>query len=154
MGRPILAAAAFQAAPPRKSRDKLIHQYHGSRLRYSARLLRNRHADRHRLKRIVAVKVLPAAFSANAERMKRLDREAEILASLNHPNIAAIYGLEESDESPALVMELVEGSTSPNVYREDPFRSTKRYRLQDRSPRDSSTRTRRASFIVISSLQM
>jgi len=60
-----------------------------------------------RLKRQVAVKVLPEAFAGDCGRMARFQREAEILAALNHPNIAQIYGAEES----ALVMELVEGST-------------------------------------------
>jgi serine/threonine-protein kinase len=61
-----------------------------------------------KLKRDVALKVLPGAFASDAERMARFQREAEVLASLNHPNIAQIYGVEEH----ALVMELVEG-TSP-----------------------------------------
>jgi serine/threonine protein kinase len=58
-----------------------------------------------RLKREVAVKVLPDSFASDPERMARFQREAEVLASLNHPNIAQIYGVEER----ALVMELVEG---------------------------------------------
>ena len=64
-----------------------------------------------RLKRDVALKVLPEAFAKDAERMARFQREAQVLASLNHPNIAAIYGLEESGGVRALVMELVEGPT-------------------------------------------
>ena len=64
-----------------------------------------------RLGRDVALKVLPQAFARDAERMARFQREAEVLASLNHPNIAAIYGLEESGGVRALVMELVEGRT-------------------------------------------
>ena len=63
------------------------------------------------LKRAVAIKVLPAAVAADAERLARFQREAEVLASLNHPNIAAIYGLQRSDGTTALVMELVEGDT-------------------------------------------
>jgi serine/threonine protein kinase len=59
------------------------------------------------LKREVAIKVLPAAFSQDPERLARFQREAELLATLNHPNIAAIYGLEDG----ALVLELVEGPT-------------------------------------------
>jgi len=62
-----------------------------------------------RLGRDVAVKVLPEAFARDAQRMARFEREAKFLASLNHPNIASIYGLEESDGTRALVMELVEG---------------------------------------------
>jgi len=64
-----------------------------------------------RLKRDVAVKVLPESFASDPERLARFQREAELLASLNHPNIARIYGLEESDAVRALVMELVEGET-------------------------------------------
>jgi eukaryotic-like serine/threonine-protein kinase len=60
-----------------------------------------------RLNRDVAIKILPAAFADDAGRMARFQREAQVLAALNHPNIAAIYGLESS----ALVMELVEGQT-------------------------------------------
>jgi Tol biopolymer transport system component len=62
-----------------------------------------------KLKRQVAIKILPAALAADRERLLRFQREAEVLASLNHPNIAAIYGLEESGGVSALVMELVEG---------------------------------------------
>src|SRR5215470_16474156 len=60
-----------------------------------------------KLKRDVALKVLPEAFARDPERMARFQREAEVLASLNHPNIAQIYGVEDR----ALVMELVEGET-------------------------------------------
>jgi Tol biopolymer transport system component len=62
-----------------------------------------------RLNRDVAIKVLPEALARDAERMARFEREAKVLASLNHPNIASIYGLEESNGSRALIMELVEG---------------------------------------------
>ncbi len=61
------------------------------------------------LKRQVAIKVLPASVAGDADRLARFQREAEVLAALNHPNIAAIYGLERSGEATALVMELVEG---------------------------------------------
>ena len=64
-----------------------------------------------KLNRDVALKVLPEAFAKDAERMARFQREAQVLASLNHPNIASIYGLEESGCVRALVMELVEGPT-------------------------------------------
>ena len=63
------------------------------------------------LKRAVAIKVLPASMAGDAERLARFQREAEVLASLNHPHIAQIYGLEKSDGITALVMELVEGPT-------------------------------------------
>ncbi len=64
-----------------------------------------------KLNRDVALKVLPETFARDPERMARFEREAQVLASLNHPNIAQIYGLEESGETRALVMELVEGPT-------------------------------------------
>jgi eukaryotic-like serine/threonine-protein kinase len=63
------------------------------------------------LARQVAIKVLPEAVAADAERLARFDREAKTLAALNHPNIGAIYGLEKADGIRALVMELVEGPT-------------------------------------------
>jgi Tol biopolymer transport system component len=64
-----------------------------------------------RLGREVALKVLPEALAADAERIERFGREAKVLASLNHPNIGSIYGFEDSSGVHALVMELVEGST-------------------------------------------
>jgi len=64
-----------------------------------------------RLNRDVALKVLPASFAGDSERLARFAREAQVLASLNHPHIAAIYGLEEHDDVRALVLELVEGET-------------------------------------------
>src|SRR5476649_1568683 len=62
-----------------------------------------------KLDRDVAIKILPEAFADDADRLARFQREAKTLASLNHPHIAAIYGLEESGGMTALVMELVEG---------------------------------------------
>ena len=64
-----------------------------------------------RLERDVAIKVLPEAFAKDAERLARFQREAQILAALNHPHIASIHGLEDADGTPWLVMELVEGIT-------------------------------------------
>jgi Tol biopolymer transport system component/tRNA A-37 threonylcarbamoyl transferase component Bud32 len=64
-----------------------------------------------KLNREVALKVLPSAFATDPDRMTRFQREAQLLASLNHPNIAAIYGLEDSGSPRAIVMELVEGPT-------------------------------------------
>ncbi len=63
------------------------------------------------LGREVALKILPDAFAADPDRLARFKREAQILASLNHPNIAAIHGIEESEGTRALVLELVEGPT-------------------------------------------
>ena len=77
-----------------------------------------------RLKREVAIKVLPEAFAADAEWLARFTREAQVLASLNHPNIAAIYGLEESDDIKALVLELVEGPTLDDRLRRSPISFT------------------------------
>ena len=64
-----------------------------------------------KLKREVAIKILPDEFSRDPDRVNRFQREAEVLASLNHPNIAAIYNLEEANGSRFLVLELVEGDT-------------------------------------------
>jgi eukaryotic-like serine/threonine-protein kinase len=64
-----------------------------------------------RLEREVAIKVLPAQFTTDEERLRRFEREAQLVAKLQHPNIASIYGLEESDGVRALVMELVDGPT-------------------------------------------
>src|SRR5207245_1652428 len=62
-----------------------------------------------RLGRDVALKVVPDAFASDAQRMARFEREAKVLASLNHPNIAVLYGFEESSGTRALAMELVDG---------------------------------------------
>src|SRR5712671_4431178 len=67
-----------------------------------------------KLGRDVAIKVLPEAFAQDPDRMARFAREAQVLASMNHPNIAAIYGVEDR----ALVMELVEGATVADRIRE------------------------------------
>ena len=64
-----------------------------------------------KLNRQVALKILPEAFATDPDRLARFQREAQVLASLNHPGIAAIYGLEESGDTRALVLELVEGPT-------------------------------------------
>ena len=64
-----------------------------------------------KLGRDVAIKVLPAAFTADRDRLTRFEREARVLASLNHPHIGAIYGLEDADGIQALVLELIEGET-------------------------------------------
>ena len=64
-----------------------------------------------KLKREVAIKILPDEFSRDPDRVARFQREAEVLASLNHPNIAAIYDLQEAKGSRFLVLELVEGET-------------------------------------------
>ena len=63
------------------------------------------------LNREVALKVLPEVFALDPDRLTRFKREAHLLATLNHPNIAAIYGIEESNGAQALVLELVDGQT-------------------------------------------
>jgi serine/threonine protein kinase/Tol biopolymer transport system component len=74
-----------------------------------------------RLNREVAIKVLPEALARDAERMARFEREAKVLASLNHPNIASIYGLEESNGASALIMELVGGPTLTERIKQGPL---------------------------------
>jgi serine/threonine protein kinase len=74
-----------------------------------------------KLGRNVALKVLPEAFARDGERMARFEREAKVLASLNHPNIASIYGLEDSGATHALVMELVEGLTLADRLKSGPI---------------------------------
>jgi serine/threonine protein kinase/WD40 repeat protein len=78
-------------------------------------------AEDTNLKRNVAVKVLPQPFALDKERLARFEREARLLASLNHPNIAAIYGLEKSDSQQFLVMELVEGYTLVDRIKKGPL---------------------------------
>jgi serine/threonine-protein kinase len=74
-----------------------------------------------RLGRDVAIKIVPEAFATDSERMVRFEREARVLASLNHTNIAAIYGLEPSGATRALVMEIVEGPTLADRIEEGPI---------------------------------
>jgi serine/threonine-protein kinase len=74
-----------------------------------------------KLDREVAIKVLPELFSRDPERVQRFQREAKVLASLNHPNIAAIYGFEVADKKNFLVMELVEGDTLSERLKDGPM---------------------------------
>jgi serine/threonine protein kinase/WD40 repeat protein len=74
-----------------------------------------------KLGRDVAIKVLPEAFARDADRMARFQREAKVLASLDHPNIASIYGLEDSGGTRALVMQLVEGPTLADRVKQAPI---------------------------------
>jgi len=64
-----------------------------------------------RLHRDVAIKVLPEAFTSHPGRLERLEREARVLASLNHPNIASVFGLEENGSVRGIILELIEGPT-------------------------------------------
>ena len=73
-----------------------------------------------RLKRDVAIKVLPEAFARDPERLARFQREAELLASLNHPNIATLFGLEKTEDVTAIVLELVEGETLADLIARGP----------------------------------
>ena len=73
------------------------------------------------LNRQVALKILPEAFASDPDRLARFQREAQVLASLNHPNIAAIYGIEESEGTRALVLELVEGPTLEDRIKQGPI---------------------------------
>src|SRR5436853_1437607 len=70
-----------------------------------------------KLKRDVAIKILPEEFSSDHDRVSRFQREAEVLASLNHTNIASIYDLHEADGFRFLIMELVEGETLADCIR-------------------------------------
>ena len=91
-----------------------------------------------KLDRDVALKVLPEAFTSDPDRLARFEREAKVLASLNHPNIGSIYGLEEAEGIRALVLELVEGPTlaDRNQAGPDPHRRSPPHRQADcRSPR-------------------
>ncbi|NLT68946.1 MAG: serine/threonine-protein kinase, partial [Acidobacteria bacterium] len=78
-------------------------------------------AKDQKLGRDVAIKVLPEEFAKDADRVARFQREAKLLASLNHPNIAAIHGLEESAETQFLVMELIEGDTLAEQIKRGPI---------------------------------
>ena len=107
-----------------------------------------------KLGRDVAIKILPRAVTSDPDRLARFEREARMLAALNHPNICAIYGLEEADGIRFLILELVEGETlaardSPDatVSTSNPqgCRLTKRSRSRGRSPRRSRSRTRKGS---------
>ena len=102
-----------------------------------------------KLDRDVAIKVLPEAFAHDADRLARFQREAKTLASLNHPNIAAIYGLEESGGMTALVMELVEGTISRSALLEVRSLLMRPSRSRSRLPRRSKRRTSRGSSIAI-----
>ena len=73
------------------------------------------------LKREVAIKVLPPSYAADPDRLARFQREAELLATLNHPNIAAVYGLERADGITGIVLELIEGETLADLIARGPI---------------------------------
>ena len=78
-------------------------------------------AKDQKLGRDVAIKVLPEEFAQDTDRIARFQREAKLLASLNHPNIAAIHGLEESEGTHFLVLELIEGDTLADRIKNGPI---------------------------------
>ena len=94
------------------------------------------------LGRQVALKILPDAFAADPDRLARFKREAQILASLNHPNIAAIHGIEEAEGTRALVLELVEGPTLADRIARGPTPWMRYCRLRNRLLRRWKPRTR------------
>jgi len=105
-----------------------------------------------RLQRHVAIKILPGAFARDADRVARFEREAHVLASLNHPHIAQIYGVEESGGVLALVMELVDGRTLAEMPWALPgSRSMRRSTSRGRLPKHSKPPTSRALSIATSS---
>ena len=101
-----------------------------------------------KLQRDVAIKILPASVARDPDRLHRFSARRICSPSLNHPHIAAIYGLEESDGITALVMELVEGQTSPIASQRGRSRSTRRSRSRSRSLRHWKRRTSKASSIA------
>ena len=78
------------------------------------------------LDRDVAIKILPRPFTTDPERRARFDREARLLASLNHPHIGAIYGVEDLDGTPALILEFIDGDTLADRLERGPSRSVRR----------------------------
>ena len=103
-------------------------------------------AKDQKLGREVAIKVLPEEFARDADRVARFQREAKLLASLNHPNIAAIHGLEQAGETNFLVLELVEGETLADRIKPGPIpvEESLKFVAYLRSPR-SRARERRDS---------
>jgi serine/threonine protein kinase len=99
-----------------------------------------------RLNRDVAIKVLLPEVAGDPDRLARFSREAQVLASLNHPNVAHVYGLEGRD---AIVMELVEGPTLADRIAQGRFRSKTRCRSRNRSQKRSKPRTKKGSSTAI-----
>jgi serine/threonine protein kinase len=100
-----------------------------------------------KLGRDVAIKVLPEPFAHDPDRLSRFQREAKMLAALNHPNIATIYGLEQSNGTSYLVMELVSGDTLQQEWRARAICPWKKlWACAARSPRHWKRRMKKASF--------
>ena len=104
-----------------------------------------------RLGRDVAIKVLPAAFSADPERLQRFEQEARAAAALNHPNILAVYDIGTHDGAPFIVSELLEGETLRERLTSGPLPVRKAIDSAFRSRRHWRPRTKRASSIATSS---
>ena len=102
-----------------------------------------------RLNRDVAIKVLPDAFATDPDRLARFEREAQLLAALNHPRIATIYGLEEKAGVRALAMELVEGPTARRTVVSGPMQVPETLALARDIAEALSTRTNVESCIAI-----
>ena len=101
-----------------------------------------------KLGRDVAIKILPRRFTSDPERLARFEREARVLAALNHPNIGAIYGVERADGIRALVLELVEGETLADRIARGPLSAEgcAGYRAADcRGPRSGARQRNRPS---------
>ena len=103
-----------------------------------------------KLGREVAIKVLPEEFSQDKDRVARFEREARLLASLNHPFVATLYGFEESDGQKFLVMELVEGETLAERIAAGPIPMEEACRCSSRLRKGWEPRTRGGLFIGIS----
>ena len=104
-----------------------------------------------KLGRDVALKTLPESVTHDAERLARFRREAQVLASLNHPHIGSIYGLEETESQRFLVLELVEGETLAARIQRGPLPVAEALAIARRSPRRSKPLTKRESSTAISS---
>ena len=105
----------------------------------------------HGLNRDVALKVLTELFALDADHLTRFRREAQVLASLNHPNIGAIYGLEDADGIRALVLELVEGPTLADRIAQGPIPLDDALSIARQICEALEARTSTASFIATSS---
>ena len=103
-----------------------------------------------KLGRDVAIKVLPEAFAHDPERLSRFQREAKMLASLNHPSIATIHGLEQSNSTSYLVMELVSGETlQERIRRDGPVSVEEALAIAKQIAEALEAHTRKASFTAI-----
>src|SRR5205085_7439348 len=107
-----ISSDGFLAVPPSPSMTgRTIGGYHLQTLLGAGGMGEVYRARDLKLERDVAIKILPRAFTTDPDLLARFEREARMLASLNHPNICAIYGLEEADGLRFLILELVDGNT-------------------------------------------